>query len=426
MCNFLRPILCLLALMLVTIRATAQNLPAKDFQQWTQIAANWQVKPRLTISTFGEIHIGNDVSQFDQEIVSAEVTYAVSKWVAVGGGYLYLHANPKLSGISYENRILGEVTFSAPVFHHLLLSDRVRPELRWEQAPSGGTFTQRYRNRVTLERPIRKYSPFVMWEKFYNANVEAWNRTRYYAGITRMIGARRSIQLYYMRQNDQFSRPFHKSALGASVMFNFGEAHGKHPHEDDVAVGFGGAGGYLEMNVYKPLMIFNITHSITIMTDGCENFRKFLVEGTQPNQKKIDEYVERSLMLVTALAPVIGYDKASKIAHYTRTRQKSEVESTPGFGFGSGFGWGYGIPYAARWRWGLGPDIWTHNYTQACVMVDIIDQNTKMLVWRGVAKDTVSGIDLSDKQANETAKDLVKRFIKDTRKADQDLARRQR
>ncbi len=85
---------------------------------------------------------------------------------------------------------------------------------------------------------------------------------------------------------------------------------------NDVAVGFGGAGGYLEMNVYKPLIIFNITHSITIMTDGCTNFRKFLIEGTKPNLKKIKEYVDRSLMLVTALSPVIGYDKASKIAHY--------------------------------------------------------------------------------------------------------------
>ncbi|HEY1477352.1 MAG TPA: class II fumarate hydratase [Chthoniobacterales bacterium] len=85
---------------------------------------------------------------------------------------------------------------------------------------------------------------------------------------------------------------------------------------NDVAVGFGGAGGYLEMNVYKPLIIFNITHSITIITDGCTNFCKFLVEGTKPNLKKIKEYVDRSLMLVTALSPVIGYDKASKIAHY--------------------------------------------------------------------------------------------------------------
>jgi fumarate hydratase, class II len=85
---------------------------------------------------------------------------------------------------------------------------------------------------------------------------------------------------------------------------------------NDVAVGFGGAGGYLEMNVYKPLIIYNLTHSITILTDSCTNFRKYLVEGTKPNLKKINEYVERSVMLVTALSPVIGYDKASKIAHY--------------------------------------------------------------------------------------------------------------
>jgi len=85
---------------------------------------------------------------------------------------------------------------------------------------------------------------------------------------------------------------------------------------NDVAVSMGGASGYLEMNVYKPLIIFNIAHSITLITDGCTNFRKFLVEGTEPNLKKIAENVERSLMLVTALAPVIGYDKSSKIAHY--------------------------------------------------------------------------------------------------------------
>jgi fumarate hydratase, class II len=85
---------------------------------------------------------------------------------------------------------------------------------------------------------------------------------------------------------------------------------------NDVAVGFGGAGGYLEMNVYKPLIIFNVTHSITIIADGCTNFRKFLVEGTKPNLKKINEYVGRSLMLVTALSPIIGYDRSSKIAHY--------------------------------------------------------------------------------------------------------------
>ena len=85
---------------------------------------------------------------------------------------------------------------------------------------------------------------------------------------------------------------------------------------NDVGVGFGGAGGYLEMNVYKPLIIYNVTHSITVLADGCTNFRRYLIEGTELNVKKIQEYVDRSLMLVTALSPVIGYDKASRIAHY--------------------------------------------------------------------------------------------------------------
>ena len=85
---------------------------------------------------------------------------------------------------------------------------------------------------------------------------------------------------------------------------------------NDVAVGLGGAGGYLEMNVYKPLIIFNLMNSIVLMADGCTNFRKFMIEGTRPNLKMIRSHVERSLMLVTALAPVIGYDKASEIAHH--------------------------------------------------------------------------------------------------------------
>lgn len=84
---------------------------------------------------------------------------------------------------------------------------------------------------------------------------------------------------------------------------------------NDVAVGFGGAGGHLEMNVYKPLIIHNVMQSIALLADGCANFRRFMIEGTAPNRKRIARYVADSLMLVTALAPLIGYDKASAIAH---------------------------------------------------------------------------------------------------------------
>jgi len=102
---------------------------------------------------------------------------------------------------------------------------------------------------------------------------------------------------------------------------------------NDVAVGFGGAGGCLEMNVYKPLMIANIAHSIGILTDECTNLRKFRIEGTQPNRKKISEYVNRSLILVTALAPVIGYDKASTIAHHALEQDLTLKEAALQLGF---------------------------------------------------------------------------------------------
>ncbi|HLH38636.1 MAG TPA: class II fumarate hydratase [Bryobacteraceae bacterium] len=90
---------------------------------------------------------------------------------------------------------------------------------------------------------------------------------------------------------------------------------------NDVAVGLGGAGGYLEMNVYKPLIIWNAMQSITVLSGGAANFRRFLVDGAKPNLKKIGEHVEHSVALATALSPVIGYDQAARVAHYASEHQ---------------------------------------------------------------------------------------------------------
>jgi fumarate hydratase class II len=84
---------------------------------------------------------------------------------------------------------------------------------------------------------------------------------------------------------------------------------------EDNAVAFAGSQGNFELNAMRPIVIYNFLHSARLLGDACENFRRFSVEETRLNRAHIDEMLDRSLMLVTALSPVIGYDKASAIAH---------------------------------------------------------------------------------------------------------------
>ena len=84
---------------------------------------------------------------------------------------------------------------------------------------------------------------------------------------------------------------------------------------------------YVWPSSLSPLLIHNITKSIRILTDGCINFEKYLVKGMEPNKKQIQNFLQRSLMLVTALSPVVGYDKAPAVAHYALDNDKTLKES---------------------------------------------------------------------------------------------------
>jgi fumarate hydratase, class II len=84
----------------------------------------------------------------------------------------------------------------------------------------------------------------------------------------------------------------------------------------DVAVTMGGAEGNFELNAFRPVLIANYLHSALIMADMCDHFRKFMVEGTKLNTAKLKENIDRSVMMVTALSPVIGYDQAAAISYY--------------------------------------------------------------------------------------------------------------
>jgi fumarate hydratase class II len=99
---------------------------------------------------------------------------------------------------------------------------------------------------------------------------------------------------------------------------------------NDTAIKFAGSQGNFELNVFKPVMIRNLLHSIAILGDVCGTFREFCVEGLEADRDRIADLVQRSLMLVTALAPKIGYDNAASIAkkahHEGRTLKEVAVE----------------------------------------------------------------------------------------------------
>jgi fumarate hydratase class II len=83
---------------------------------------------------------------------------------------------------------------------------------------------------------------------------------------------------------------------------------------NDVAVGIGGASGNFELNVFKPLIIHNVLQTIRLLADGMASFDEHCARGIEPDRERIAQLVERSLMLVTALSPHIGYDKSAEIA----------------------------------------------------------------------------------------------------------------
>jgi len=102
---------------------------------------------------------------------------------------------------------------------------------------------------------------------------------------------------------------------------------------NDAAIGFAGSQGNFELNVFKPVMLFNFINSGLLLADACTTFRTFLVEGLEPDRDRIAEHVRNSLMLVTALAPSIGYDRAAEIAKKAQKEGTTLKEAAMALGY---------------------------------------------------------------------------------------------
>ena len=107
-------------------------------------------------------------------------------------------------------------------------------------------------------------------------------------------------------------------------------------HGATAAVGFAGSQGNFELNVFKPVIIYNFLHSVTLITDACHGYVEYMVKGIEVNRAKVDGHVKNSLMLVTALAPKVGYDKAAKIAHTAHVEHTSLREAALKLGYLTG------------------------------------------------------------------------------------------
>jgi hypothetical protein len=213
--------------------------------------------------------------------------------------------------------------------------------------------------------------------------------------------------------------------------------------------------GEIEMRVFRvtfagALVLFAVTAAfgMSVKSDYEKNFdfSKLHTFAFKTDRASTDPLSTNTLEAgrlqnaLTAQLEANGFTQATGspdfiVAFYSRSQQKTQVQSTGGmgpgfggglgrFGYGRGFGWGYGIPGAGRWRYGFGPDIWTTNYTQGCVMLDVIDARNNDLVWRGKATDTIKGVGQSEKQTDQASKDLVSKFVKDARKVDKSLAKK--
>jgi len=102
---------------------------------------------------------------------------------------------------------------------------------------------------------------------------------------------------------------------------------------NDFAVAFAGTQGNFELNVFKPVMIYNFLHSVNLLADSCHHFTKYCIEGLEPNVEQLRQNMERSLMLVTALSPHIGYDKAAKIAHHAHHQHTTLKDAAVALGY---------------------------------------------------------------------------------------------
>lgn len=203
-------------IVLFACNASAQSkepLPSDDTQMWSEAQLILPIRKDINLTLSGALRIGNDINRLVYERAGASVSFNLGKYFSFVPIYYYIATQPVAGLNGRENRLSFDGTVRLPV-GRFTLSDRNVVELRFRNS----TESTRYYNRLQLERQIKfndvELKLFISDAVYYDWSVNAWSRNRFWVGGGKDLTKNLSLELYYMKQNDSFSRPGNLHAIG--------------------------------------------------------------------------------------------------------------------------------------------------------------------------------------------------------------------
>lgn len=190
--------------------------PREDAQSWNEIELTLPLDKKVDFEFYGQLRLGRNFSRFVDERVGFGVSFKPNKYLTIEPSYRRIYSQPVAGRNNRENRFSLEATVSVPV-KGFTVSDRNLIDRRLR---SSGNTTQ-YRNRFQVEHPFKvkdtEFKAFVADEVFYDSVERAWIRNRFSIGVSRKFSERYTGEIYYLRQNDGFSKPGDLNVIGTTL-----------------------------------------------------------------------------------------------------------------------------------------------------------------------------------------------------------------
>lgn len=209
---------CVLTLSLVSyaFAQSQQPAPRDDTQSWNEVELSLPLNERVDLEFYGQLRVGRNLTHLVDERAGFGFSFKPNKYLTFEPSYRYIAAQPVAGRSTRENRLSFEATVSVPV-RGFTLSDR---NLLDRRLRSSGNTTQ-YRNRLQVEHPVTlggtQFKVFIADEVFYDSRERAWIRNRFSVGVSRKFSERYTGEIYYLRQNDGFSRPGDLHVIGTTL-----------------------------------------------------------------------------------------------------------------------------------------------------------------------------------------------------------------